>query len=340
MQLPTDRYVDVDGLRLRYWLEGEAGPNLVLVHGIGGAVDVWRKQFEQLPHAHRMLALDLPGCGRSAIPPVYPRDTLRLLAAALRSVMLHAGMSRAVIIGSSLGGAVVIEFAMRWPEMVESLLLIGPAGMTTDVTWALRILTVRGVGELLCLPDRARTGQALRTCVAAPNTVEADDIDRAFAMASLPGAQDAFLRLLRVYAGLRGLDPAEVHRLQAAMRTIHAPVLVLWGAQDAILSVNAAATALECLPNAALLIRPASGHLVFVDEPAWFDALVTDFAADPARVLAQVRSQAATPAPAIATQAGARPWRVNSRQVVVASAALALLLAVQMIRQRGGPGIA
>lgn len=338
MQLPTDRYVDVDGLRLRYWVEGQAGPNLVFVHGIGGAVDVWRKQFERLPQSHRTLALDLPGCGRSAIPPVYPRDTLRLLAASVRSVMLHVGMEHAIIIGSSLGGAVATEFAMRWPEMVEGLVLVGPAGMTTDVTWALRILTVRGVGELLSLPDRARTGQALRQCVAEPQTVDVDDIDRAFAMASLPGAQDAFLRLLRVYAGVRGLNSAEVRRLQAAMRTIHAPVLVLWGAQDAILSVNAAATALDNFPNAALLIRPASGHLVFVDEPAWFDALVTDFATAPARVLAQVRTQA--PVAAAHAGDGARTWRVNSRQVVVASAALALFFVVQFVRQRGGPGIA
>ncbi|MBK8797908.1 MAG: hypothetical protein IPM07_16875 [Anaerolineales bacterium] len=53
MQLPVDRYAVVEGLRLRYWLEGEDGPHLVLIHGIGGSVDVWRKQFEQLPHPPR-----------------------------------------------------------------------------------------------------------------------------------------------------------------------------------------------------------------------------------------------------------------------------------------------
>jgi pimeloyl-ACP methyl ester carboxylesterase len=97
MRLPTDRYVMIDNLRLRYWLEGNGGPNLVLIHGIGGSVDVWRKQFDGLACTHRVLAVDLPGCGRSAIPPSYPPDTLRLLAAAVRGVMQAVGMTPATL---------------------------------------------------------------------------------------------------------------------------------------------------------------------------------------------------------------------------------------------------
>ena len=297
MQLPIDRYVTVEGLRLRYWLEGDSGPNLVLIHGIGGAVDVWRKQFEQLPQSHRVLAVDLPGCGRSAIPPQYPHNALQLLASSVRAVMQAVGMDQATIIGSSLGGAVAIEFAMRWPEMASSLVLIGPAGMSHQVSWALRLMTIPRIGELLTLPDRTRTAHAIRSCVADPATVEEEDIDRAFAMATLPGAQDAFLRLLRTYASVRGLDREELRRLQAGMRTIHAPTLVIWGERDQILPVSAAHVALEYLPNAALIIRKESGHLVFVEEPAWFAKLVSAFVRAPVQVLAQVRSDAPALAP-------------------------------------------
>lgn len=291
MQLPTDRYVDVDGLRLRYWLEGDAGPNLVLIHGIGGSVDVWRRQFEHLPLTHRVLALDLPGCGRSAIPANYPPDTLRLLAGAVRAVMQAAGIGQATIIGSSLGGAVTVEFAMRWPEMVSSLVLIGPAGMSHKVTWALRLMTIRGVGELMTLPDRTRTAHAIRGCVANPAAVEEEDIDRAFAMATLPGAQDAFLRLLRTYASVRGIDRKELHRLQAGMRTIHTPTLVIWGEQDQILPVSAASAVLSYLSAAALIVRKKSGHLVFVEEPVWFNDQVSEFVRAPAQVLAGLRNE-------------------------------------------------
>jgi pimeloyl-ACP methyl ester carboxylesterase len=345
MRLPTDRYTDVDGLRLRYWLEGDRGPNLVLIHGIGGAVDVWRKQFEQLPHTHRVLAIDLPGCGRSEIPANYPPDTLRVLATAVREVMRQAGMEQATIIGSSLGGAVTIEFAMRWPEMAPLLVLIGPAGMSHKVAWALRLMSIRGVGELLTLPDRARTGQAIRGCVADPATVTAEDIDRAFEMATLPGAQDAFLRLLRAYASVRGLDRNELRRLQIGMRTIHAPTLVIWGEQDRILPVSAAAIALEHLPNAGLIVRKESGHLVFVEEPAWFDQIVTEFVHAPAQVLDRVRAESPVtttlnepsvePAGNLPIFAPASVARyLTPRTVAAATAGLLLIAGIQFVRQQ------
>lgn len=338
MRLPADHYVEIEHLRLRYWLEGESGSNLVLIHGIGGAVDVWRKQFDALARTHRVLAIDLPGCGRSAIPAVYPPDTLRLLAAAVRGVMEAVGMRSGTIIGSSLGGAVAIEFAFRWPEMTSSLVLIGPAGMTHKVAWPLRLMTVRGVGEALTLPDRTRTAQAIRQCVANPDTVAEADIDRAFGMATLPGAQDAFLRLLRTYATLTGLDRREVQRLQACMHTIHAPTLVIWGAQDRILPVSAAPTALAHLPNAGLIVRPESGHLVFVEEPEWFNATVAEFVAAPETLLARLQPQPATP---LSASKHDRVWRrspMQPRLRLTAAAVLMMLLLIglQAARQRSG----
>lgn len=338
MQLPIDRYTTVEGLRLRYWLEGHDGPNLVLIHGIGGAVDVWRKQFEQLPQSHRVLAVDLPGCGRSDIPSAYPPDTLRMLASAVRAVMHHVGMTHATLVGSSLGGAVAIEFAMRWPENVLSLVLIGPAGTTHRVAWPLRLATVRGVGEALTLPDRARTAQAIRQCVSNPNSVTQDDIDRAFAMATLPGAHDAFLRLLRTYASVWGVDRGELQRLQAGMQSIHAPTLVIWGAQDRILPVTAAATALAKLPNAGLIVRPESGHLVFVEEPAWFNATLAKFVAAPAPMLARLASHPAATT-GIAAEDAAWPrlsLQPRLRLVAATSLVVLLLLGLQAARQRGG----
>jgi 4,5:9,10-diseco-3-hydroxy-5,9,17-trioxoandrosta-1(10),2-diene-4-oate hydrolase len=347
VQLPADRYIDVDGLRLRYWLEGDAGPNLVLIHGIGGAVDVWRKQFERLPLTHRVLALDLPGCGRSAIPPDYPPDTLRMLAAAVRAVMQAAGMSQAAIVGSSLGGAVTIEFAMGWPEMVSSLVLIGPAGMTREVAWPLRLMSIRGVGELLTLPDRTRTAHAIRGCVADPTAVTEEDIDRAFAMATLPGVQDAFLRLLRAYANVRGLNRNELRRLQAGMRTIHAPTLVIWGEQDQILPITGAKVALERFPNAVLIARPNSGHLVFVEEPVWFDEIVADFVHAPEAVLNRVHVESRRPDSANlqpemrsnkAFNLSPAPFarHLTMRTIGMAAVALALFVGVRFIRQQSG----
>ena len=343
MNLPRDQYAHSDTLRLRYWLEGAGDQNLVLIHGIGGAVEVWRKQFEHLPSTHRLLAVDLPGCGRSDIPDEYPPDTLRLFATAVRDVMVQAGMEQATVVGSSLGGAVAIEFAARWPEMVASMVLVGPAGMNGSIAWPLRLMAIPGIGELLTQPDRARTAQAIRQCVADPQTVEEEDIDRAYEMACLPGARGAFLSLLRTYAGVRGVDKRELRRLQFCMRRIHAPVLVLWGTDDHILPATAAATALTFFPQTGLIVREGMGHLIFIEEPAWFDATVRAFVQAPHAFLATTAQQpdapgqlaraGREPAGLIPALPARLPARFSPRTLAIASFGLVALLAIQRVRQ-------
>ena len=344
MNLPADRYAHSDSLHLRYWLEGDGDQNLVLLHGIGGTVEIWRKQFEHLPHAHRVLAIDLPGCGRSEVPDEYPPDPLHLFAAAVRNVMQQAGMKQATLLGSSLGGAVAIEFAARWPEMVRSMVLIGPAGMNGNMAWPLRLMALPGVGEALTQPARTRTAQAIRQCVVDPHVVEEEDIDRAYEMSRLPGVQGAFLKLLRVYAGVRGVDRRELRRLHFCMRRVDAPVLVLWGTDDRILPISAAATALTQFPNAGLIVRKGKGHLIFIEEPEWFDHIVSRFVRSPQAVLdAAVRhADAPTLAPYAADAHDLLPVklprRATSRALAAASFGLVALLAIQRAWPRSGEG--
>ena len=262
--------------------------------------------------------------------------------------MAVAGMEQATIIGSSLGGAVALEFATRWPEKVASLLLVGPAGMTGDVAWPLRLMALPGLGELMTRPDRARTAQALRQCVADPAVIDDQDIDRAYAMACLPGAQDAFLRLLRVYTSVRGGDRTELRRLQSGMGKIQAPVLVVWGAEDRILPASAATTALTYLPNAALIICAGKGHLIFVEEPTWFNEKVQQFVRAPERMLAAALQQPIEEfdlatgmyqRDGAATNRGLASGRcITPRTMAIASVGLLALFALQRIWQRSSEG--
>lgn len=339
MKLPVDRYILVEGLRLRYWLEGGNGPDLVLLHGIGGAVDVWRKQFERLPKDHRVLAIDLPGCGRSDSPAHFPPRMIELLASAVYGAMQQLGMAQATVVGSSLGGAVGLALAIHWPGAVSGLVLVSPAGMTHEVAWSLRLLSVRWLGELLSLPDRNRLRAEIYACVADSGSVEEDDIERAYAITVLPGVQAAQLRLLRAYADLRGVHRSELDRLHAGLHSIQVPVLCIWGRQDRILPVSAAAAALHHLPAAGLIIRPACGHLVFVEEPAWFDETVRQFVRSPAQLLAGIRLQAvpATPLRLPSSRLPSPASRLLPR-LLAAAATLVLLAGFCLFRQQGPAG--
>jgi len=284
-----DRYLEVGGLRIRYWEAGIDGPNLVLIHGLGGAVEVWRRVLAPLARHHRVVALDLPGCGRSQSPPAYPADTLGFFAATVLGLMDALGMTTARLIGSSLGGAVALEIAIRAPARAECLILANSAGFSHDVAWPLRLMSVPGVGEVLTRPGREHAALALRSCVADPACITEEDIDQAYALAILPGAQAAFLGMLRVYCSVLGVQRATLHRLAHNIPAITAPVLVVWGDCDAIIPIQSAARAVALLPRSALAVFHGAGHLIFVEEPARFVDLAEQFLVDPDAVLAAYR---------------------------------------------------
>lgn len=294
MSTLQDRYLVIDGLRIRYWQAGEQGPNLVLIHGLGGAVEVWRRIMPGLARRHRVVALDLPGCGQSQAPAAFPADTLGLFVAVVLGMMDAHGMATAHIVGSSLGGTVAMRTALAAPDRVESLVLAASAGFTHNVAWPLRLMSVRGAGELLTRPGRQNTAVALRSCVADPAAVTEYDVDQAYALASMPGAQAAFLSLLRVYCRMTGIRRDTLRDLAERIPSIQAPALLVWGDRDAIIPVEAAQAALRSLPEAALVIYAGCGHLTFVEQPVRFVRLVERYIAEPAATLALYRAGAHT----------------------------------------------
>lgn len=113
--------LSVEGRRLRY-LDVGAGPPVLLVHGLGGSWQMWHRNIAELAAEHRVLAVDLPGFGRSDA--LDPATGIRGYALALAQVLDHAGVDRAVVVGHSLGGLVVQHLALQCPDRVEGLMVV------------------------------------------------------------------------------------------------------------------------------------------------------------------------------------------------------------------------
>src|SRR5438128_661518 len=103
-----DRFLDVGGVRARYRTAGEAGAPVVLVHGLGGSVEIWERTMPALARDHRVYAVDLVGFGRSDKPDAA--YTIADLARFVRDFLDAAGLLRATLVGHSLGGATVLRF--------------------------------------------------------------------------------------------------------------------------------------------------------------------------------------------------------------------------------------
>ena len=116
------RFATLDGHRIHYKVVGSGPRALVFVHGWTCDMSVWRLQVPEFARDRRVIVLDLPGHGGSDAPEIA--YTMDLFARAVDSVLRDAGVSRAVLVGHSMGTPVVREFYRQHPEKTEALVAV------------------------------------------------------------------------------------------------------------------------------------------------------------------------------------------------------------------------
>jgi len=114
-----------DGGLNRLWLRRGQGAPLVFLHGFGADLNGWRPLHRHLPDTLPALALDLPGHGDSALH----EASFAAIVEAARATLVEEGVTRAHLVGHSLGGAVAAALAARADFDAASLMLIAPAGL-------------------------------------------------------------------------------------------------------------------------------------------------------------------------------------------------------------------
>jgi pimeloyl-ACP methyl ester carboxylesterase len=258
--LPQDQFAQVNGHRIRYWDTGQ-GPAVLLLHGIGCSALEWRHNVAALAQRHRVLVPDLLGFGLSD-KPAGAHYSLRQLGQFALDFMAALGVARAHVAGNSLGGRLALECARIAPQAVASLLLVDPAGIARrGALLEFRLATLPGLGELFTRPSTAGTRMLWRKAFAAPGPfVTPEMVATKVALARLPGAQQAFLQTLRGFLRADGFRPESVADLQAALPTLAAPTLVLWGAQDRFVDPAHAEVLRQGLPNVEVQVWERCGH--------------------------------------------------------------------------------
>src|SRR5437879_195577 len=148
-QFPSfeSRTITIDGVNIHY-VAARIGPLLALVHGLGSSAAVeFYYNLDPLAAHHRVLAIDLPGFGKSDKPVL--KYTIDLFVKAVRDLMACEGLERAAVMGVSMGGRVALGLALDSPQLVERLVLVDALGVGPPRrVLAYRILLTRGLGEL------------------------------------------------------------------------------------------------------------------------------------------------------------------------------------------------
>jgi non-heme chloroperoxidase len=253
------------GIRLRYAARGD-GPDtpLILLHGYSDSWFSYSRVLGGLARDRRVYALDLRGHGDSDRPAGgFGMDDL---AGDVLAFMDASGMGRAVLAGHSMGSFVAQQAAVRAPERISRLVLIGSA--TTP-------RRIQGIDELAAAVD------ALRDPVPAEfaRDFQLSTIHHPVPPEFLDDAVAASLKLparvwRAVMAGMLATDPV------GRLGRLRIPTLILWGERDAVFDRAAQDDLLALLPDAALAVYPDTGHALHWERPGRFVRDLGDFLRD------------------------------------------------------------
>ncbi len=276
MTLPTDRYIDVNTINTRYWAEGNRGQPVILIHGIGGYVENWLPCLSALSERYRTYALDIVGMGRSDKPP-NASYSISSMAQFVKDFMDTLRIERAHVAGHSMGSAIALQLALRFPKMVDKLALINSAGLGRGMGLTLYLAKLPLLGKLFTRPSRVASRLLLKMMVYDRKVITDKISDEYYQMAFLPGNQHCFLKILRENANIFGQSEKVYGPNVRGLSTLTKPVLLVTGTNDRVMPPAHVRAAARLLPNARLHVFEKCGHVPMFEKTQAFNELLLDF---------------------------------------------------------------
>jgi pimeloyl-ACP methyl ester carboxylesterase len=251
------------GVRIA-WERRGAGEPLLLIHGLGYARWGWEPVADALAEAHEVVLFDNRGIGESDAP--AGPYTVSGMAEDAVAVLDVAGLERAHLLGTSLGGMIALQLVLDHPERVDRLVLActtpGGAGAAP-----MPERTVRLLGEAQALPSEVALRRFIENAFGPdPDPAQIERILRhRIRAAQAPAAWAA-----QAAAGVA----FDVWERLAEIRT---RTLVLTGDQDAVVDPENSELLAARIPEARFEVFAGCGHLFFWEQPTQFVETVTEF---------------------------------------------------------------
>lgn len=264
------RFAEIDGIRVHYQEKG-MGPPLVLLHGFTSSTYSWKEVFEPLSRNFRVIAVDLKGFGFSGKPD--GDYTRRGQAQLVDHFLSNLKIEKAWIVGSSMGGEVALNVALANPQRVTGLILIDSSGVE-----------VKGGGSLA--PAYVRipfVGRVLTALALTSDKLVREGLEKSFFDDSKISSE----RVAQYYrplttrdgqlAALRARTQAGQFPIEQDLGRVNTRTLIIWGAEDAIIPLEAGRTMNSLIKNSQLVIIENCGHLPQEENPVRVVEEVTGF---------------------------------------------------------------
>ena len=261
-KIVEEKFLQIDGHKIRYLESGNSDQTLVLVHGLGASAERWSNVIPIFSKNFKVIVPDLIGFGYSDKPLLD--YTPEFFSDFLHKFFIESAIDDPFVVGSSLGGQISAEYASTRPSNVKKLVLVSPAGIMKQSTPALDAYIMAAL-----YPNEQNVKNAFEMMEGSGNAVHSDIVSGFIERMRLPNAKLAFMSTI---LGLKNSDP-----LTEKLQKISAPTLVIWGSDDPVIPITYADSFVSSVEDCRFFRMDGCGHTPYVQDPKTFSSRVMDF---------------------------------------------------------------
>ncbi|HEX3253427.1 MAG TPA: alpha/beta hydrolase [Pyrinomonadaceae bacterium] len=257
----TPKEITIYGQKIHY-LEAGSGPNLILLHGLGGSSQVWQFNIGPLAEKYHVFVPDQIGFGKSDKPLVNYR--IRTYVDFLDQFCKQLKIERPSLIGNSMGGWIAAIYAATYPDRVDKLVLADAAGYAPPKDFDTRTffgLNPTTKAEMKILVGKVFYNKAFQSDAA---------IDQS--MTVRLGAGDGYTIKSITDSIIRGED-----FLDDVVKSIKSPTLLVWGREDGLVPLSDGERLHKDIAGSTLVVIEECGHIPNVEKAGEFNAAVLKF---------------------------------------------------------------
>jgi pimeloyl-ACP methyl ester carboxylesterase len=248
-------FISINGLKTFYESKGKGKP-LILIHGAGGSSGYWDIQLSELSKKLRVIAIDLPGHGKSEC--LKEKVTIERYSEHVAGMLKQGQLDEATVVGHSMGGLVVQQLVLKHPELVKKIVIVDSAAKFPGQSG---------------LPDLIRShpevlGTQFLSYFFSPETISKGKLASMIPLLKSSGFN------INVMAD--DFEAVAAVDLRERLREIAVPTLIIVGSDDFGL-LSASRLLHEKIRSSKLEIIPRAGHMVMIEQPDEFNKALLMF---------------------------------------------------------------
>jgi pimeloyl-ACP methyl ester carboxylesterase len=261
-----------DGVRL-YYEDTGAGVPVIFVHEFAGDYRSWEPQVRHFSRRYRCIAFNARGWPPSEVPESVSAYSQARARDDIRCVLDHLQITKAHVVGLSMGGFATLHFGLTYPDRARSLLVAGAGyGAEKDQRERFRNEAVVIADKL----ERAGMAAFAEAYAYGPTRVQFENKDpRGFAEFKQQLAEHSAKGAANTQLGIQRERPS-LYDLEEQLRKLSVPTLVVTGDEDWPCLLPGVFLK-RTIPSAGLVVIPNSGHTINIEEPDAFNRVLSEF---------------------------------------------------------------